>query len=346
MKGRRDIASMHTYSISPHYVIAVIKAAEKIGLPVQNMPEITDLLAVCEAGERVPLQLFCQVLQNFVENSGDADIGLRLGSELEPACFNVLGHLVMACTSVGDALRYVQQLQDLVIDCADADCTQVGDQLVFRWTPRCEFLVAEKPLLDLVLSATRNFGIWITGIAEPFTEVWFQYRAPANTEVCQQVFGHMGCYGCDCNAFVIPLAWAQRPIKSASENLQPLIFMQAQTQWETIKRQDGFVALVSETLTRLLPLGTANIERVAEALNLSSRSLQRRLSEHGKNFSDLLQQVRLQQANYYLRHTTMSLSEITACLGYSEQSSFSNAYKAWTGQSPRQWRNFSDTQFA
>lgn len=329
---------LHTYSVSPHYVAAVIKAADKIGLPVQEMPEARAMLSTCDAGERVPLHLFCQVLQNFVENSGDENVGLRLGNLLEPACFNVLGHLVMASTSVGDALRYVQQLQDLVIDCADADCNQVDDQLIFRWTPRGRLSVGEKPLLDLVLAATRNFGIWITGIEEPFTEVWFQYAAPADTAFCQQIFGHPGRYGCDCNAFVIPLDWAQRPIRSASENLQPLIFQQAQSQLQTIKRQEGFVALVAETVARLLPLGLANIERVAEALNLSARSVQRRLSERNKSFSDVLQQVRLHRANYYLRHTSMSLNEITACLGYREQSSFSNAYKAWTGQSPRTLR--------
>lgn len=329
----------HTYSVSPHYVAAVIQAAEKLAIPVRDMPETSALLSICEAGGRVPLHLFCQVLQNFVDCSGDADIGLRLGRQLEPACFNVLGHLVMASTSVGDALRYVQQLQDLVIDCADADCTRQGDQLIFRWTPRCPLPVAEKPLLDLVLAATRNFGIWITGIEEPFEEVWFQYRAPADTALCQQIFGHHGRYGCDSNAFVIPLSWSQRPIKSASENLQPLIFQQAKSQLQTIRRQEGFVALVAETVARLLPLGLANIERVAEALHLSARSLQRRLNEHGKSFSDVLQQVRLHRANYYLRHTSMSLNEITACLGYREQSSFSNAYKTWTGQSPRALRD-------
>lgn len=329
----------HTYSVSPHYVAAVIKAADRFVLPVREMPEARALLSTCDAGERVPLHLFCQVLQNFVEHSGDEHVGLHLGRQLEPACFNVLGHLVMASASVGDALRYVQQLQDLVIDCADANCARVGDQLIFRWTPRCPLPVGEKPLLDLVLAATRNFGIWITGIEEPFDEVWFQYQAPANTALCKQVFGHPGRYGCASNAFVIPLSWAQRPIKSASENLQPLIFQQAQSQLQTIKRQEGFVALVAETVARLLPLGLANIERVSDELNLSARSLQRRLSEHGKNFSDVLQQVRLHQANYYLRHTSMSLNEITACLGYREQSSFSNAYKTWTGQSPRALRD-------
>lgn len=329
----------HTYSVSPHYVAAVIKAAEKFGLPVESLQESQALLSTCDAGGRVPLHQLCQVLQNFVDSSGDPDIGLKLGSQLEPACFNVLGHLVMVCTSVGDALRYVQQLQDLIIDCADADCKQVDDQLVFRWTPRCPLTVGEKPLLDLVLAATRNFGIWITGIDEPFTEVWFQYARPVDTTACRNVFGHEGRYSCDCNAFVIPLAWAQRPIKSASEDLQPLIFQQAQSQLHTIKRQEGFVALVEETIARLLPLGSANVERIADALNLSVRSLQRRLSDQGKSFSDVLQQVRLHRANFYLRHTSMSLTEITACLGYSEQSSFSNAYKAWTGQSPRALRD-------
>lgn len=329
---------LHTYSVSPYYVDAVINAAEQYGITAANIPNAVYLQRFSASGERIPLQLFCQVLQNFADIAADADIGLKLGSMLEPACFNVLGHLVMACKTIGDALRHVQQLQDLVIDCADADCVLAGDRLLFSWTPRVRPEFGEKQLIDLVLSATRNFGIWITGIDEPFAEVWFQYSMPADTRVCAQVFGHAGRYGCRQNAFVIPAAWANRPIKSASENLQPLIFQQAQSQLQTIRRNEGFVSLVAEMVTRLLPSGNASIDRVADMLNVSARSLQRRLSDHGKSFSDVLQQVRLQQANYYLTSTSMSLNEITACLGYREQSSFSSAYKAWTGQSPKALR--------
>jgi len=330
---------LHTYSVSPYYVDAVIKAAGRLGFSVENVPNAACLRGYTETGERIPLHLFCQVLQNYENLSGDDDIGLKLGQLLEPAGFNVLGHLVMACQTVGDALGYVPQLHDLVIDCADAECTLLGDQWVFSWTPRCRLEFAEKPLLDLVLSSMRNFGIWITGIAEPFSEVWFQYDAPAKTVLCEQIFGHPGRYACEQNAFVIPAEWATRPIKSASDNLQSLIFQQAQSQLHTIKRQEGFVSQVAEMVVRLLPAGNANIEKVAELLNVSTRSLQRRLSDHGQSFSDVLQQVRLQRANYYLRNTSMSLNEITACLGYREQSSFSSAYKAWTGQSPRAIRD-------
>lgn len=326
----------HTYSISPYYVDAVIKAAEKLRIFIDNVPNAVQLRALVAAGERVPLQLFCQVLQNCA--ASDDAIGLKLGQALEPAGFNLLGHLVMACRTIGDALCYVQQLQDLVIDCADAKCVQEGDRLIFSWTPSCSLAVGERPLLDLVLSSIRTFGIWVTGIDEPFTDVWFQYAAPANTLYCRQVFGNAGRYGCSLNGFVIPAEWATRSIRSASENLQPLIFQQAQSQLQTIKRQDGFVSQVAERVARLLPVGNANIERVAASLNVSPRSLQRRLSEHGKSFGDVLQQIRLQQANYYLTSTSMSLIDITACLGYREQSSFSSAYKSWTGQSPRALR--------
>jgi AraC-like DNA-binding protein len=88
-----------------------------------------------------------------------------------------------------------------------------------------------------------------------------------------------------------------------------------------------------------LPQGYSTIERVSEKLHLTPRTLQRHLQSQGTSYSDLLKQVRLDRANYYLKSTDLSLTEIALNLGYREQSSFSSAYKSWTGTSPHQARD-------
>jgi AraC-like DNA-binding protein len=74
---------------------------------------------------------------------------------------------------------------------------------------------------------------------------------------------------------------------------------------------------------------------MARALNLSQRSLQRKLSERGTTFRQVVDDTRKQLAEQYLKDSMLSVSEIAYLLGFAEVSSFSRAFRRWTGQAPR-----------
>lgn len=75
-----------------------------------------------------------------------------------------------------------------------------------------------------------------------------------------------------------------------------------------------------------------------EALELTPRSLRRRLAEEQTSFEALRDEVRVALAGELLSQTTLSVEQIAERLGYSELSCFSRAYKRWTGHSPRSVR--------
>jgi AraC-like DNA-binding protein len=82
-----------------------------------------------------------------------------------------------------------------------------------------------------------------------------------------------------------------------------------------------------------------DIESIAGQLNLSTRTLRRRLAEQHTSFQDLQQQVRFQQARDYLKRPSLSVAEVATLLGFSEPGNFSQAFKRWSnGLSPRQFR--------
>jgi len=92
---------------------------------------------------------------------------------------------------------------------------------------------------------------------------------------------------------------------------------------------------VQAKLIQLLPSGKVEEGFIARALNLSLRSLQRKLEERGVTFRKLLDDTRQQLAEQYLKDSTLSVSEIAYLLGFAEVSSFSRAFKRWTGHAPR-----------
>jgi len=102
--------------------------------------------------------------------------------------------------------------------------------------------------------------------------------------------------------------------------------------------QQDFLKQVKGAFLDLLPSGRISVTRVARRLNMSVRSLQHKLHEEGITFSLLVDEVRKELAEDYIRDPAISLMEIAFVLGFSVYSSFSRAYKRWTGMSPGEGR--------
>ncbi|NOQ87733.1 MAG: helix-turn-helix domain-containing protein [Gammaproteobacteria bacterium] len=105
-----------------------------------------------------------------------------------------------------------------------------------------------------------------------------------------------------------------------------------------IKKGD-IVQQVQSIILDNLPDGQVTDRLVASELNLSERSMQRRLKEHKTTFRYLLDGVREMVAKQYIENPVNRMSDIAFLLGFSEQSAFSRAFKKWTGKSPVEYRN-------
>ena len=77
---------------------------------------------------------------------------------------------------------------------------------------------------------------------------------------------------------------------------------------------------------------------IAHTLGMSRRTLERKLSEEGLNFTEVIQQLRRDLAVRYLNERNLHVSKIAWLLGFREVSSFTHAFKRWTGKTPSQMR--------
>jgi AraC-like DNA-binding protein len=80
------------------------------------------------------------------------------------------------------------------------------------------------------------------------------------------------------------------------------------------------------------------IEQVARSLNMSARTLQRRLAENGHGFGEIRDQIRFQLAAQALKPKVLNIEEISEKLGYSDRHSFTRAFKRWSGLTPSAYR--------
>jgi AraC-like DNA-binding protein len=80
------------------------------------------------------------------------------------------------------------------------------------------------------------------------------------------------------------------------------------------------------------------IDSIAAVMGVSVRTLQRRLAEHGMDFSTIVERTRIEAAMALLDEPSRSIIEISFDLGYSDVSSFTRAFRRWTGVSPGRYR--------
>ncbi len=95
---------------------------------------------------------------------------------------------------------------------------------------------------------------------------------------------------------------------------------------------------VKQSIQKQLAEGITRQDMVAEDLGMTSRTLQRKLSQEGVSYQKLLDEVRQQMAEDYLQNTDMSIPDIALRLGYSETTSFHRKFKAATGKTPGDFR--------
>ncbi len=147
-------------------------------------------------------------------------------------------------------------------------------------------------------------------------------------------------FGADADEIIFPKQVASLPIVAADTYLNRLLRQYAdEALAQRPQERDSVRANVERVIPQLLPHGKAKISEVARHLGLSCRTLSRSLSAEGLSFTKMLEEFRVALARRYLRDRELPISEIAWLLGYREISSFTNAFKRWTGMNPRQFRS-------
>ena len=100
----------------------------------------------------------------------------------------------------------------------------------------------------------------------------------------------------------------------------------------------GVAGRVVEILQARIGKAPLSIDHIADEMNLSKRTLQRRLQQQGISFAELRDQVRFHHSINYLVENVMSIDSISTCLDFSDRTSFTNAFKRWTTLSPSTFR--------
>ncbi len=191
-------------------------------------------------------------------------------------------------------------------------------------------------LMALLMRAARHY----TGSDLQARDVRFTHQAPAGRDELNVFFGCDVSFHADVTSLVLPSSALQRPLTTADPYLHDLICSLGDDLLALQSaRRGSFVTRLEHEIAAALPSGKICQKRISETMGLSARTLSRRLAQHETSFFAVLDGLRHELALTYLSYGDMNLTEIAHALGYSGHSSFSEAFKRWTGHSPGRFRN-------
>ena len=141
------------------------------------------------------------------------------------------------------------------------------------------------------------------------------------------------------NELVFKKADLEKPFLTANNVMLEYLEPQLKERLAEAMTSESFTGIVQQKLYQAIPSGCFTIEDIAASLGISSRTLQRNLTAEGTKFNQELQNVQKILAFSYFKNPEMTTEDVAYLLGYSEVSSFSRAFKKWTGQTISEYRN-------
>jgi AraC-like DNA-binding protein len=259
--------------------------------------------------------------------------GLAAADDWRATDFHALGYAFLASRTLRTAVERIVRYNAVVDPIIYFEHSVDGERLVLTYRVDDPSIPDIPPLQDGRWAVV--FGLCRAAYGADFAplEVSFTHSAAS----CRgDYFGLFRCpilFDAPVSRFTLDLARAERPLPAANRELaraNDAILSAYVTQLD----EDDIVSRVKAAIIEHLPSGAPGAEVIAKDVFMSARTLHRRLSQAGTNYSDVLEAVRRELATQYVADPNRSLTEISFLLGFQAQASFSRAYKRWTGRSP------------
>lgn len=287
--------------------------------------------------DTVPVEIWREVLNEVSLIAPQRHFGLDVGAQVTLKHVGVLGFLVSSCESLANGLEVYQLCERRFYGRNFASLQQTEDFYQLSWKDQLgdnNGLFVQVALSALVsflrLRFPSTFRLHSVALTEstpqdtrPYTQ-FFDCPVTFNSKQPGISVNRHAAYQAE-NA-KLPSAFR------AMRNQQSEAFSSATGVDSPLMQQ------LQPALLKRLPRGQISLTDVAEDLQMSPRTLQRRLGEYGFSYQSMLDAVREQLACRYLQQNNLTYLEMAYLLGFSEQSAFNRAFKKWTGMPPGQYR--------
>jgi AraC-like DNA-binding protein len=276
------------------------------------------------------------IWRTVAELSPDPGFGLKLGTEIRFERSHPVSIAGVCSRTFGDALQRLARYKQLT--CPE----EIRVHRKAQETSVAFFFIEAKEaqpdiMVDLGLS-------WILCVGQRGSDGEIK---PLRLELTRSVKHrallekHFGCpvrFNASRDALVFRTSDLDRPFVTQNEELLKIIGTHLDSELKAGNASLNVGQQVKDTLKRSLAGKRPTLQDVAHELGMGVRTLQRRLTDAGITFQQLVGETRRELAHHYLKQPTVELNEAAFLLGFEDANSFFRAFQVWEGTSPTEWR--------
>jgi AraC-like DNA-binding protein len=293
---------------------------------------------IADPEERLSVRSQVALLDEAAIALKDDCLGFTLARDFDPRELGLLYYVMASSHTLGDALKRVARYSQITNEALVIGYRE-GNRLIINLSYSGVPRHSERHQIEFCMFAVLRLCRVLTGqnlVPQHFSIA--HHRAGGTSEMVRFV-GTKVEFGAHTDEFALNVDARELPLIHSDTRLNDLLLKYCEAALAERKGDTSQLRTrVENAISTMLPHGRVLVEDVARGLGMSERTLARRLSDEGLNFTEILQQLRRDLAIRYLDDRKLHVSKIAWMLGFTEVSAFTHACRRWTGKTPRQMR--------
>ena len=320
-----------------------VHGATSMGLDVErSLKEVGLAKEYLLPTARVPESKYEMLLLHLMAQSKNASFGLDIGRHVIPPLYGVLMSLAFGSASLGEAISYLARYQGLATgNCGALNYAKAGDRHKLLMSMSHTNPVLRRQVSECVMAFFSMLPNIITGRNDVKPMQILLEHKPVSLSAKRYVESILSCpieWGAGEYSVLIDSFDHNMAIFGHGEEMLKAAEQLAQSQLDKINNQQSLLEQITWHIEEQLETSSPRREEIAKRLNMSVRTLDRRLESADTSWQELLDQIRLKRATDLLSTTDFSMALIAEKLGFSDVRSFQRKFKSWTGMSPSNYR--------
>ncbi|MBB3013261.1 AraC family transcriptional regulator ligand-binding domain-containing protein [Cupriavidus alkaliphilus] len=329
---------MREHTISDSMVDWILSGARERGHEVAGILRRADIASPTGQSRRVPRARYAALLNTLKRVMRDELWGL-CSRPVPPGTFAATCWAVIHCSNLREALTVGLACYRRLAPELHARLHAGGTLATVTLNPVDD---GAGPLPRIAQSVFLFHVIqqawWLTGRRFPLRELACSHASVIGSDETPRLLNTYCRYAQPRASLSFDARWLDLPVMQTRDSLRSLLRDAPDSLLIRHREAATTAAQVRTHLSRQLPLGAISLAAVADCLNLTEATLNRRLRSEGTSFQDIKDTLRHDESVRYLECTDLPVSAIAQALGFSEPATFCRAFKKWTGLAPGQYR--------
>ena len=280
---------------------------------------------------------YCELFEEAARQTHDPNFGLQFGAQFQPKKLGPIGYAVITSPTLGAAIRNMETYFPAHQELSSFGLIEDGSVLWLSYQITDPRITRRRQDAEFSLGMFCNIFRHALGKNWCPLEVRFEHEQ-MEASAHSHYFGAPVRFGRRINAFAFTRDVLSTPMPERDPYLYAIIEAMLKSRRALQGSPHDLVSVLRTQIKMNLGERTPSLIDIARILGQSPSGLQRQLAVIGMSYNDVLRSAREELALHYLRTSDMSLTEVALCLGYSELSAFSRAFRNWTGISPHRFR--------